>query len=130
MRELRSLATQGVDFATESTLAARAYVPLVERWRANGTRFHLYYVWLPSADMATQRVAARVRAGGHNIPEETIRRRYEMGRRNFINAYAPRADYWTVIDNSNITYQVVAYGGLARKEEIIDADIWEAIHVG
>lgn len=128
MRELRALASKGEDFGTESTLAARAYVPLIDRWRASGYRFHLYYVWLPNADMAVERVAARVRAGGHNIPEATIRRRYDTGRRNFVEAYAPRADFWTVVDNSNSAYKVAAQGGLARTEEIFDAWVWEKIH--
>ena len=129
MRELRAFAAKGEDFGTESTLAARAYIPLVERWRAQGYRFHLYYVWLPSADMAVERVAARVRAGGHNIPEDVIRRRYEKGRRNFVEFYAPRADFWTVIDNSKPGYKIAAEGGLACDEQIFDASVWEKIHV-
>ena len=129
MRELPAFAAKSADFGTESTLSAKAYIPLVERWRAEGYRFHLYYFWLPSADIAVERVAARVRAGGHNIPEATIRRRYEVGRRNFVEDYAPRADFWTVIDNSTPFYQVVAEGGLARSEQIFDACVWEKIHV-
>ncbi len=129
MRELRSLASKSEDWGTESTLAANAYIPLIEKWRAEGYRFHLYYIWLPSQEMAVERVAARVRAGGHNIPEATIRRRYEAGRRNFVSAYAPRADFWTIINNSAPSYRVAAQGGLAREEQIFDASIWEKIHV-
>ena len=49
---------------------------------------------------AGQRVAARVRSGGHAIPEEVIRRRYERGLVNFFNAYAPAADSWILVDNT------------------------------
>ena len=44
-----------------------------------GYQFHLVFLWLPHPDMAVARVAARVREGGHDVPEETIRRRYEAG---------------------------------------------------
>lgn len=131
MRRLRDLAAKGLDFGTESTLAARAYVPLIEKWRAESYRFHLFYVWLPDAEMAVERVAARVRSGGHNIPPDVIRRRYEKGRRNFIDTYRPRADFWTVLDNSQPNYRVVARGQKAEQNEeteIYLPEIWEQIN--
>jgi predicted ABC-type ATPase len=87
MRRLRELAASGVDFATKSTLAARAYVPFIRDCQARGYRFNLIYLWLPSANMAVEHVAARVRAGDHHISEATIRRRYEAGRANFLELY-------------------------------------------
>lgn len=127
MRQVRELAQSGVDFGTETTLAARTYVPLVNRWRALGYRFHLFYVWLPSADMAVARVASRVRAGGHNIPEDVIRRRYQAGRANFCEYYKPNADFWTVLDNSQPNFRVIAKGD-QNCEEIFDPKVWNAIH--
>jgi predicted ABC-type ATPase len=38
--------------------------------------------------------------GGHSVPEETIRRRYKAGLRNFFNLYRPIADSWKLYDNS------------------------------
>ena len=127
MRTLRDLAEKQVDFGKESTLSARAYIPLIQKWRNLGHTFHLFYIWLPSADMAVERVAARVRAGGHNIPEATIRRRYEAGRLNFSHIYRPYADRWTVLDNSTSRYRVVAKGEGAIQEVFIK-DVWEQIH--
>ena len=127
MRHARELAQNGVDFGTETTLAARTYVPLVNRWRERGYRFHLFYVWLPSADMAVARVASRVRAGGHNIPEATIRRRYEAGRLNFCEYYRHNADFWTVLDNSKPTFRVIAKGD-QNSEQIFDTEVWNAIY--
>lgn len=65
-----------------------------------GYIFHLIYLWLPSADMAVQRVAARVRDGGHSIPEPVIRRRFKRSLANFFNLYRPIADSWAMLDNS------------------------------
>lgn len=127
LKSARKLAAQGENFGTETTLAARTWVPLIRGWRENGYRFHLFYVWLPSAEMAMARVAARVRAGGHNIPEETIRRRYDAGRKNFCEFYRPNADFWTVIDNSQTVFRVVAKGD-AAETQIFDHEVWNAIH--
>jgi predicted ABC-type ATPase len=126
MKALRELGEKGVDFGTESTLSARAYVPLIEKWKSEGYRFHLFYVWLPSADIAVERVAARVKAGGHDIPVETIRRRYEKGLRNLKETYRPRADFWTVLDNSGSKYEVVARGN-GTKIEVVIPEIWGQI---
>ena len=124
---LRELRDKNVDFATESTLAARTYVPFVRGCQARGYSFHLIYLWLPSVELAIERVAARVRAGGHNIPHETIVRRYEAGRRNFSQLYRPLADTWQVYDNSIAPQRVVAYGGRNLATEIYDAVAWNVI---
>jgi predicted ABC-type ATPase len=126
MKKLRELGERGVDFGTESTLSARAYVPLIEKWRAQGYRFHLFYVWLPMAEIAIERVAARVRAGGHNIPTDTILRRYEKGKINFREIYRPRADFWTVLDNSGPQYRVVGRGQ-GSEIEVLLPEIWRQI---
>ena len=62
----------------------------------------LVFVWLPSADLAVQRVAARVRSGGHDIPEVTIRRRYKAGLQAFFEVYQPLVDHWRLYDNSGL----------------------------
>ena len=67
------------------------------------TIFILVYLWLPSADLAVARVADRVRMGGHHVPEETIRRRYHAGLRNFFRLYMPLATKWQMFDNSHET---------------------------
>ena len=57
--------------------------------------------------MAVKRVAKRVAEGGHNIPEDVIRRRYDAGIRNLIEIYSQIVDRWILIDN-NSTSVVVA----------------------
>jgi hypothetical protein len=49
----------------ETTLASRSFAPWFRRLRASGYEIHLLFLWLPSADFALDRVAERVRAGGH-----------------------------------------------------------------
>ena len=87
-------------FAYETTLSGRAYARQIPQWQALGYRVELFFLSLPSADMAVQRVAERVRQGGHNIPEATIRRRFAAGLHNFEHLYAPLVDAWALYDNS------------------------------
>ncbi len=89
--QVNELSRSRMDLAFESTLASRALLRRIELMRARGYLFHLICLWLPSADMAVARVAARVRAGGHSIPEAVIRRRYERSLANFFNLYRPIA---------------------------------------
>lgn len=88
------------NFAFETTLSGRAYARQIAQWRAMGYQVELFFLSLPSADMAVQRVAERVRQGGHNIPEATIRRRFEAGRRLLIEVYQPLVHQWVLYDNA------------------------------
>lgn len=65
-----------------------------------GYRVKLIFLQLGSVDEAIARVAQRVRQGGHDIPEATIRRRFDAGRRNFTDVYAAAVDAWALYDNS------------------------------
>jgi predicted ABC-type ATPase len=87
-------------FAFETTLSGRAYAQHIPAWRALGFHVKLFFLWLPSAEMAIERVAQRVRQGGHNIPPDVIRRRYASGLKNFETLYKPLVDSWLVLDNS------------------------------
>lgn len=126
LQRLHQLSDSGVDFAFESTLASRTFAPFLGECKARGYTIHLLYIWLQSADLAVQRVAQRVRNGGHAIPEATIRRRYEVGRRNFAQLYLPLADEWRVIDNTN-QVALVAEGGATQNAVIYLPRVWETI---
>ncbi len=100
LQELARHSAEGCSFAFETTLAGRSYAPMIDTWRANGYTVKLIFLSLASADEAVARVANRVRQGGHNIPTETIRRRFESGLIHFRNAYRHRVDFWQLFDNS------------------------------
>lgn len=87
-------------FAFETTLSGRAYARQIPQWRQLGYHVELFFLSLPSADVAVQRVAERVRQGGHDIPEATIRRRFDSGARLFPDVYQPLVDQWVLYDNS------------------------------
>jgi predicted ABC-type ATPase len=94
LRRLGAAEEMGSSFAIETTLSSTMYVKKVENWRASGYRVSLHFIELPSEDYAVQRVANRVAAGGHSVPEVDIRRRFHRGKALFEHAYKPIVDEW------------------------------------
>jgi predicted ABC-type ATPase len=99
-----------MDFCIETTLATRTLIKMVEEARAKGYFVTVIYLWLNSPELAIQRVRARVTTGGHNIPEDTIRRRYQRGLEYFFHEYRHICDRWILADNSRPPFKVVAEG--------------------
>ena len=112
LMKIRYLLKRYQDFAVETTLATRTLLKTVRMAQDAGYTVTLMYFWLKSPELAVERVHARVEAGGHNIPEETIRRRYQVG----IDYYAPVCERWILADNSQIPFRVIAEG---TKDEVI-----------
>src|SRR5438132_10976934 len=79
LTRLRELAAHKQSFAFESTLATRSYAPWISRLAQEGYEFHLLFLWLNTVELAIQRVAERVRYGGHSVTDNIIRRRYHRG---------------------------------------------------
>ena len=107
------LLKEGETFAFETTLSTRSYVKFIERAQAKGYFVTLLYFWLPTPEQAIERVATRVREGGHNIPSDVIRRRYANGIKNLTALYIPLCNYWAIYDNSSADEQIriIALGG-------------------
>jgi predicted ABC-type ATPase len=95
-------ARAGESFAFETTLSGRAYAHAIPRWRALGYRVKLVFLQLPAPEAAMARVAERVRQGGHDVPEATIRRRFAAGRANLSQLYKPLVNAWIHFDNSGM----------------------------
>ncbi|MBN4002156.1 zeta toxin family protein [Nostoc sp. LPT] len=124
---LRTLSNSGSDFAFETTLAARSFAPFIIDCRAKGYTINLIYFWLQSVDLAVERVAARVASGGHSIPEDVIRRRYQQGRRNLISLYLSLCDRWIIYDNSNNDTRLVAESRRGQQLVVYENAIWNQI---
>lgn len=130
LERLRTLADSELDFAFETTLAARTFVPFLQQCKNRGYTICLLYFWLRSPDLAVERVARRVASGGHSIPEEVIRRRYERGRRNLFELYLHLCDEWFILNNSELNYQLVVEGMIDQPPTICDQDTWSQITGG
>jgi predicted ABC-type ATPase len=125
LRRLHDLAGQRVNFAFESILSGRSFAPWIAELRSTGYVCYLNFLWLPNVDLALARVAERVRLGGHNVPAETVRRRYQAGLRNFFRLYRPLADLWYFYDNSGPSGpRLLADGKCDRDENVHDQQAW------
>ena len=126
--QLRSLVVQRESFAFESTLASRTFAKFVADGKEAGYRFLLYYVWVPTAEVSLHRVARRVRAGGHNVPPDDIRRRHARSAANFFSLYQPLADGWLVFENpEGAPHQVVAAGTGNRVHWVSNEELWNSL---
>jgi predicted ABC-type ATPase len=101
LQEIDRLAAARADFAFETTLSGLTYVRRLTTWKQAGYRVEIVYLRLRSPQLALRRIAARVRQGGHDVPQADVIRRFERGWANFRHAYQPLADSWAVYDNSD-----------------------------
>lgn len=101
LEEIEAFAEQHADFGFETTLAGRGHLNLIRDLKQRGYEVHLFYLWLPSAELAISRVKERVLRGGHDIPEDVLRRRFARSFRNFWNYYRSAADEWTLFDSEH-----------------------------
>lgn len=116
-----------IGFAFETTLATRMLRERVLRWKKLGYRVRLIFFWLPSDDLAVSRVIARHLGGGHFVPEETVRRRFRGGLKNFVKLYAPIVDSWRIYDNSGIEGPVLIARGTKEGITVEDEALWAQV---
>ena len=131
LQSIRELSTRETTFGFETTLAGRSYLSLFKSLQKVGYKLHLYFLWLPSVNLAIKRVEDRVRQGGHSVPEIDIRRRFDRGLRHLFKSYLPLSDEWVIYDNSGRVPKEVAFG--TREEmKILDessfAQLRSSIH--
>ena len=125
LRRLDELEDQRKSFAFEATLASQALARRLARLKTHGYAVHIVFLWLPTADLAIARVAERVRAGGHDVPSDAVRRRFSRGLRNFFALYRPIADTWRLYDGSSIRGpRLVASGGISTETRVRDRETW------
>lgn len=127
LMKIRYLLEKKRDFAVETTLATRTLLNITKMAQKEGYTVTLLYFWLKTPEMAIERVKARVAAGGHDIPEETIRRRYNVGIHYFFHSYAPICERWILADNSQIPFRVIAEGSKNEVINIRDEETYEKI---
>jgi predicted ABC-type ATPase len=130
LERIDELARRRASFAFETTLAGRAYSRRISTLLDQGYRFHIVFLWLDSPDLAVARVQDRVRAGGHAVSEEVVRRRYRAGLQNFFELYRPLATSWQMHDNSaggRAEPRLIARGRCSSLEAVFDPQTWAEI---
>ena len=134
LTRLSELAKQRHNFAFESTLSSRTFLPRLSLLIEDGYDFHLLFVWVDGADACVRRVTDRVQMGGHLVPEADVRRRYFRSIDNFHTLYRPIASSWQLIENTGVSPVRIASGGREKSTVICQPERWtqfesEAAHV-
>lgn len=127
LRRLNALAADRASFAFETTLASRSFAPWLQDRRRDGYDVDVVFLWLPTADLAVARVQDRALRGGHDVPEETIRRRYKSGLRNFLNLYRQVATSWRFYENTEPTGPRLVAAGEGTTQVIALPELWSVI---
>jgi predicted ABC-type ATPase len=109
LEEIDECVASGQNFAFETTLSGKGYLRKIALWQQLGYQVKLWFLSLPSEDIAISRVAERVVQGGHNIPEQIIRRRFKSGLENFHELYSKVVDSWAFYDNSGPEPQLIEW---------------------
>ena len=108
LKRIHNLAHQRSDFAFETTGSSTTFAPFLSSCKKNGYEINLLYLWLESPELALARVASRVENGGHNIPEQVVRRRYKKSLKNLFHLFMPVVDNWIIYDNSTDHPKLIA----------------------
>jgi predicted ABC-type ATPase len=108
LEEIEKYRNQMVDFAFETTLAGRSHLKLLREMKEEGYKIHLFFLWIRSSELALKRVKERVSMGGHDVPAQTILRRFNRGINNLFHLYRPLLDSWMLFDNSGHLPMVIA----------------------
>lgn len=127
LHRIEELMTAKVDFAFETTLSTRSYRGKVLKAQELGYKVTLLYLWLPSPEMAVQRVAKRVAEGGHDIPKDVIGRRYVRGITNLLEVYMDICDRTLILDALSPTQSIIARTAKGQALEVLQTDKWSAL---
>jgi predicted ABC-type ATPase len=127
LTRIRELIKLKQDFAFETTLSTKSYLPLIGEAKAKGFRVVLFFLYLDSIALAKQRVASRVKSGGHFIPDDVIERRYFRGLKN-LKPFSETVDSWVVANNSADAISIIARGASDVDTLVLNKEIWTIIN--
>jgi predicted ABC-type ATPase len=121
LERINHLIRSNRSFAFETTLATKSYAAKIREAKEKGYTVTLLFFWLQNYDLAIERVRVRVKEGGHDIPEEVIKRRYLRGVENLFKMYLPIADGALIFDNSEGMPELIAKITFDQKLEILNS---------
>ena len=127
LARLKQLAEERASFAFETTLASRSFARWIQELCGTGYVFDLFFFWIPSAELAIDRVATRVQQGGHHVPPHVVRRRYSRGISNFFRIYSRLATNWRFYDNSRPESRIVAGRMSGGEVQVFDLELWDSL---
>ncbi|MBN2270729.1 MAG: zeta toxin family protein [Sedimentisphaerales bacterium] len=126
LREIFANIDRRVDFAFETTLAGRSHISLLKKLRKDGWQVVLFFLWIPDAAFSKRRVRERVEQGGHDIPDDTIYRRYPRIMNNLVKIYIPLCDKVVCYDNSGAK-PIPVFEQVGKDRRIFNQELYERV---
>jgi predicted ABC-type ATPase len=124
LKRLHELGSANQDFAFESTLSSKTFLPFLKKLKSQGYHVAIYYFALTSSRLAVRRIKLRVSLGGHDVPAEVVKRRYSRSLHNFFQLYTGIADEWIMFDNSGGKSARPIASHINAKQTIEDNALW------
>ncbi|MEM6911093.1 MAG: zeta toxin family protein [Verrucomicrobiota bacterium] len=109
---------RGCSFGLESTLSGSSQSRLLDCAKSRGYRVELFFLWIPSVELARERIRRRVALGGHDIPDKDIIRRFARSLKNLVQVYAAMVDSWELLDNRTPTPSLLLSSESATLQEL------------
>ncbi len=129
LHRIDELLSLGEDFAFETTLSTRSFINTIERAKSKGYSITLIFFWIESTELAIKRVQTRVKEGGHNIPNDTIVRRYYGGLKNLFSLYQNICDLIMIYDNSKSNPELIFEKSIGNSDVIYNNEKFNQIHL-
>lgn len=126
LEQIHNLADKNVDFAFETTLSGKSYVSFLNELKEKSYSINIFFLWIPNAELALNRIKDRVASGGHDVAAVDVKRRFHRGIDNFFKYYKPLSDTWLLFNNADVTPRLIAREKDGRTE-IIDKVLFEKI---
>ena len=118
-QKLNEVVEQNKSLLIESTLSGRYLQKFIERVQKQDYQITIIFLFVESTEILIERIAERVKKGGHFVPDEDVKRRFMRGKQNFWKTYRNFATRWSLVYNSDRNFQEVAFG---EKDEFLIAD--------
>jgi predicted ABC-type ATPase len=126
LTEINIFSQKRVSFGFETTLSGRSYLNLVQRLKKRGYRIYLFFLFVEAVDVTLSRIRERVLKGGHDVPEDVVRRRFDRSVRNFFREYQQLVDAWYLFDNTGTKPMPIAFKK-GRRVRIINSQTYEML---
>lgn len=126
LEQIKEYANAGVDFGFETTMSGVTYLKYFKMFKDKGYKIHIFFLWVPSSQLAAARVKDRVDQGGHNVPIADINRRFTRSVEKFFKSYRLLADKWMFFNNQGVVPEIIAKKQ-NEKIDIIDQNLFDSI---
>lgn len=109
-QKLNEAVAQNKSLLIESTLSGRYLEKILKNLKDENYQITIAFLFADSPEILIERIAERVKKGGHYVPDEDVKRRFARGKRNFWEIYKYLADEWFLYYNMEDNFQLTATG--------------------